>query len=168
VTPKVDDSPATATSKYVVREGGGRLCLGSYTYVWNYGKALVGGTGAPAVFNKYNDNTPVLFAKVADASGELCADAELLIERDNATDLVSSGDRDLVVHSFTITRTSEDANAGQALYAISMVIGTNDREQLVTGSTSCKPPATGVGDEDYCSVNRFDLVARAGNKTGGE
>lgn len=170
VTPKVDESPATATSKYVVRDGGGRLCLGNYTYAWNYGKALTGGTGAPAVFNKYNDNTSVLFAKVADASGELCENAALEqpIERDKATDLVSSGDRDLVVHSFTIARTSEDANAGQALYAISMVIGTNDREQLVTGSTSCKPPATGVGDEDYCSVNRFDLVARAGNKTGGE
>jgi prepilin-type N-terminal cleavage/methylation domain-containing protein len=168
VTPKVDNSAATATSKYVVQDGGGRLCLGSYTYAWNYGEALTGGTGAPPIFNTYDDNTSVRFAKVPDASGELCADPELPIERDAATDLVSSGDRNLVIHNFTITLTSEDANAGQALYAISMVIGTNDHEQLLTGATSCKPPATGVGDEDYCSVNRFDLVARAGNKTGGE
>lgn len=168
VTPKVDGSQATATSKYVMRDGGGRLCLGSYTYAWNYGKALTGGAGAPAVFNTYDNNTPVRFVKVTDASGELCANPELPIVRTKATDLVSSGDRNLVLHSFTITRTSVDANAGQALYAISMVIGTNDSEQLITNATSCKPPATGVGDEDYCSVNRFDIVARAGNKTGGE
>jgi len=168
VTPRVDDSPATATSKYVVRDGGGRLCLGSYSYAWNYGKALAGGAGAPAVFNKYDDNTNVRFAKVQDPGGSLCADAKLAIERSKATELLTTGDRDLVVHNFSIVRTADDEGTNQAIYAISMLIGTNDRQQLTTDDASCKPPAAGVGDEDYCSVNRFDIIARAGNKSGGE
>lgn len=167
-TPKKDDSPATATSKYVVRDGGGRLCLGDYTYAWNYGRSIAGDAGAPAVFNKYNDGSVVRFTKVADPSGALCATPETAIPKANSTELLSSGDRDLVVHSFTLTKTADDPNANQALYAISMIIGTNDTAQLTTDDASCKPPSENVGDENYCSVNQFDIVARAGNKAGGE
>jgi prepilin-type N-terminal cleavage/methylation domain-containing protein len=168
VTPKKDASPLTEASKYVVRDGGGRLCLGNYSYVWNYGKALAGGAGAPAVFNTYDNSTPVHFAKVMDASGALCANPVSSIAHSNATEMLSSGDRDMVMHSFSITQTSNDLNTNQAIYAISMVIGTNDRLQLTSNDTSCKPPSEGVGDENYCSVNQFDIIARAGNKSGGQ
>ncbi len=168
VTPKKDDSPATATSKYVVRDGGGRLCLGGYTYAWNYGKAIAGGAGAPAVFNKYNDNnSPTRFAKVIDAGGALCVTPAAPIVRANATEMLSSGDRDLVMHSFTITRTANEASTSQSIYAITMLIGTNDREQLTANDASCKPPSEGIGDESYCSVNQFAIIARAGNTSGG-
>jgi prepilin-type N-terminal cleavage/methylation domain-containing protein len=168
VTPKRDDSEATASSKYVVRDGGGRLCLGSYTYAWNYGAALAGGQGAPSVFNTYDDGQPVRFVKVADANGALCATPTASIVRANAVDLISSGDRDLAVHSFTIVKTAEDATIGQALYALSLTIGTNDQAQLTTNDASCRPPAEEVGAEDYCAVNRFEIIARAGNRSGGE
>ncbi len=168
VTPKVDNSPATATSKYVVRDGGGRLCLGSYTYAWNYGKTIAGGPGAPSIFNKYDDGSTVRFAKVSDSNGSLCADPTLPVVRASASDLLSSGDRDLVVHALTIKKTADDTGVGQALYAISFVIGTNDREQLTSNDASCKPPSEGTGDEAYCSVNQFDIIARAGNAAGGQ
>jgi len=164
VTPKKDDSPATATSKYVVRDGvGGRLCLGRYTYAWNYGKVL----GTSSVYNKYTDGTEIRFVKVTDPGGVLCATPALNIQKADSKDLLTSGDRDLVVHAFTITKTSSDEEIGQALYAISVTIGTNDRQQLTTNDTSCKPPSEGVGDESYCSVNQFDIIARAGNKSKG-
>jgi len=169
VTPRTDDSPLTEASKYVVRDGGGRLCLGNFSYAWNYGKAIVGGAGAPAVFNRYSDNGAAIhFAKVTDPSGALCANATTGINRADTTEMLSSGDRDLVVHNFSIVRTSFDTNTNQAIYAISMTIGTNDRQQLTANDASCKPPSEGVGDENYCSVNQFDVVARAGNKAGGE
>jgi prepilin-type N-terminal cleavage/methylation domain-containing protein len=168
VTPKVDTSPATATSKYVKMDGGGRLCLGNYTYAWNFGSALNGGAGAPAIYNQYiGDATPVRFVKVSDASGALCAALDQKIDKNAAVEMLSSGDRDLVMHSFTITKTSDDPNTGQAIYGISMLIGTNDKAQLLTNNTSCKPPADGAGNEGYCSVNQFDIIARAGNKSGG-
>jgi prepilin-type N-terminal cleavage/methylation domain-containing protein len=167
-TPKKDDSPQTAASKYVVRDGGGRLCLGDYTYAWNYGKVLA--DSGTAAFNRYDDSdrSAVHFAKVTDPSGALCATPETVIPKAKSTELLSSGDRDLVVHSFALTKTSDDPNANQALYSISMIIGTNDTAQLTTDDASCKPPSENVGDENYCSVNQFDIVARAGNKAGGE
>jgi prepilin-type N-terminal cleavage/methylation domain-containing protein len=172
VTPKMDNS-MTSTSKYVVRGGGGRLCLGRYTYAWNYGSALRGGAGAPGIYNEYanvegsKDEQDIRFVKVEDASAALCTNPELDIDSTKANDLLTSGDRDLVMHKFSITQTAKDDEIGQALYAISMTIGTNDREQLTTNDASCKPPSEGVGDEDYCSVNQFDIIARAGNKSGG-
>lgn len=168
VTPKTDDSEATADSKYVVRDGGGRLCLGSHTYAWNYGAALAGGQGAPSIFNTYDDGEPVRFVKVADPNGALCATPTASIARVDATDLISGGDRDLAIHAFTIIKTSEDATIGQALYAISMTIGTNDQAQLTTNDASCRPPVEEVGAEEYCAVNQFDIIARAGNRSGGE
>ena len=168
VTPKVDNSPATATSKYVKWAGGGRLCLGSYTYAWNYGKALAGGVGAPPVLNKYaTGSAPIRFVKVLDPNGGLCANLDGVIDPDRASEVLASGDRDLVLHDLKIAKTESDASFGQSLYAISFVIGTNDREQLVANDASCKAPAEGVGDEDYCSVNQFEIVARAGNAAGG-
>jgi prepilin-type N-terminal cleavage/methylation domain-containing protein len=166
VTPKQDASPATAASRYVVRPGGGRLCLGNYTYAWNFGKALDGSSAQ--VFNTYANNEPVRFVKVTDSSGVLCTNPEQDIVRADAIDMLSSGDRNLVLHSFNILRTSDDPTTGQAIYAISMRIGTNTRDQLTANDASCKPPAEAAGGETYCSVNQFDIIARAGNKAGGQ
>lgn len=172
VTKKVDDSLETQASKYVVRDGGGRLCLGRYTYAWTYGKTLAKVSGAPAVYNYYNTNSsssePVRFAKVNDPGAALCSDPTLPVPRADATEMLVSGDRDLVVHDFKITTDAQDPVTGQAIYAIMMKIGTNDNEQLTTSDASCKPPAEGTGLENYCSVNQFDIIARAGNKTGGD
>lgn len=166
VTPKKDDSP-TDTSKYVVRDGGGRLCVGRYTYVWNYGQSIAKVSGAPSTYNKYKeDGSDVRFAKVSDPGGDLCTKSTEPVIRANATEMLTSGDRELVVHEFTVTGRASDAVTGQAMYGISMVIGTNDDDQLETNDRSCKPPASGVGKENYCSVNQFDIIARAGNKTG--
>ena len=164
VTPRVDNSPSTEGSKYIVRDEGGRLCIGRYTYVWNYGKSL-GGT----VYNKYSDDgSAVRFAKVSDPGAALCADTTLNISRANATEMLVSGDRDLVIHAFDIKADprAQDPVTGQAIYAITLTIGTNDRQQLTTNDASCKPPAEGAGLENYCSVNQFDIIARAGNKAG--
>ena len=164
-TPK---SATVPTAKYVKRDGGGRLCLGQYSYAWNYGSALRGGAGAPAIYNEYNDGTQVRFAKVEDPGAGLCVnDDEKTIDKTKSKDLLISGDRDLAIHQFTIAQTAKDDEIGQAIYAISLTIGTNEREQLTTNDTSCRPPSEGVGNEAYCSVNQFDIVARAGNKSGG-
>jgi prepilin-type N-terminal cleavage/methylation domain-containing protein len=161
VTPKSATAPA---SRYVKRNEGGRLCLGRYSYAWNYGKALR--EGAP--YNRYSDGSEVRFAKVEDPGAVLCAnDGVQVIDKSKAVDLLTSGDRDLTIHAFTISQTQKDDEIEQALYAITMVIGTNNAEQLTTYDTSCKAPSEGVGDETYCSVNQFDIIARAGNKSGG-
>jgi hypothetical protein len=164
----VDTSVSGA--RYVASDGGGRLCLGLYSYVWNYGKALAEGAGEPD--NTYDEGgEPPRFAKVADAGGGLCSAAEdesaPAIPKGASTELLASGDRNLVIHFFNISKTQEDAAASQALYAITFRIGMNDRELLTANDASCRPPSDAAGGENYCSVNQFDIIARAGNAEGG-
>ncbi len=163
-----DATPKSATApnaKYVERVGsGGRLCLGRYSYAWNFGKALRGET---PIYNTYSDGSQVHFAKVDDPGAGLCSnDTSQVIDKTRSRDLLTSGDRDLAIHQFEISQTVKDDEIGQALYAITITIGTNDREQLTTSDTSCRPPSEGEGNEAYCSVNQFDIIARAGNESG--
>lgn len=158
---------ANAHTKFVSEANGGRLCLGKYTYAWNYGSAVT--VGNAAVYNKYiGDNTVIRLVKVIDPQGGLCGNNpdRTNIDKNSATELLTAGDRDLVIHKFSIKRTMDDPVSGQALYAISFTLGTNDREQLTTNDASCRPPGDNVGDEAYCSVNQFDIIARAGNQSG--
>ena len=158
--------PFDVTTHYVTQQGGGRLCLGTYTYVWNYGKALADTTGTNPVLNVYDVPTggPIHLAKVSDTGGALCIKPYGKVPKSQAVELLAGGDHDLVIHQFDVAETQRDDLAGQALYAITLSIGTNDQAQLETGDLTCKAPADGVGNEDFCAVNRFDLTARAGNK----
>jgi hypothetical protein len=146
-------------SQYIVRSGdGARLCLGNYTYAWTLGQSITTGT-----LNKYIGGKIVRFARIADPGASLCQGTPGLIDPAKATELLASGDRDLVVQSFVIQQTAVEPMTGEALYAISMVIGTSDTTQLTADKSSCKPPSSLQGAENYCSVNRFDFVAHAGN-----
>lgn len=162
-------SGGPTVTKYVSLPGGGRLCVGRYTYAWNYGKALEGGSGAPVKANVFSTaGVNPRFVKVDDPNGALCTVAATAsIDRANATELLQVGDRELVLHQFRIARTAYDSSTLQALYDISLTIGTNDQDQLTTTSDTCRPPSDQVGKEDYCAVNRFDMIARAGNRLGG-
>lgn len=163
-------TPFDLSARNPTSPGGGRLCTGQYTYAWNYGSSVAGGPGAPAVYNRYTDNSIVNFAKVRDPGAELCADTTRRINKSNASELLTIGDRNLAVHVFTVTTapSATDIANNQALYSVRMTLGTNDKVQLVTNNTACKPPADGEGLEDYCSVNTFEIVARAGNNGGEE
>lgn len=162
-------APFDPTTHYVSQTGGGRLCLGNYSYVWNYGVALSGAQGGPTPMNTYADSSDqIRFAKVSDTGAGLCSVPYQKVVRANATELLSGGDHDLVIHRFDVAQTQRDDVSNQALYSISMVLGTNDQTQLTTDDLSCKPPSEGQGNEDFCSVNRFDIMARAGNKAGGQ
>lgn len=168
--PKKDVSSDATDSMYVDRPGGGRLCTGMFTYAWNYGKNLTG-TGLGR-YNRYSgeDNNAsdgsVRFVKVSDAGGTLCANPGLAIEKANAKELLSSGDRDVAVQSMQVlSRVSDDAS-GQSLYAITIVLGTNDQAQLNVANATCKPPNEGSGSENFCAINQFSIIARAGNQSG--
>lgn len=161
------DVSGGADSRYKPQDGGGRLCMGKYTYVWNTGKALAAGT-AP---NVYENGDPVRFAKVVDTGAGLCQDLNKKVVQSQASEMLAAGDRNLVVHELSIQQTwptdqPSDPVTGEALYAVTLTLGTNEREQLATGDTSCKPPAEAGADMSYCAVNTFDIIARAGNKTG--
>lgn len=164
-----DEKADYIASRYVQKDGGGRLCTGNYTYAWNYGKTkeMSGDTGAPSVYNTYQDSDDLIrFIKVDDAGGTLCSDLNQKINKAQAKELLSGGDRSLAVQQFTITPGASSTASGQALYAVSMTLGTNEQGQLNVASATCLPPKEGSGNEDFCAINRFDIVVRAGNRTG--
>lgn len=178
VDKKTGSSDDPIDSKYVDMAGrGGRLCTGTYTYAWNYGttRELSGRTDADRqqVYNVYTSGgDDIRMAKVRDIGGVLCSDLNSQIDRDNAKELLSAGDRNLAIQKLALSSDSRgrDSVSGQSLYYVSITLGTNsvasDYNQLNASHTECLPPSEGDGYDDYCSINRFDFIIRSGNRSG--
>lgn len=135
---------------------GGRLCLGSYSYVWNLGKALDEGD----FYNRSaNGGEAVRFAKVSDPGRNLCQQIDGQYDPvipATATDMLADSDRNIVVQDLMI------ASERQGLFSILITIGTNDTEALTANRGECLPPENLQSDLGYCAVNQFDIVARTG------
>ena len=159
--------PLVAVGGEVSNADGGRLCTGSYSYIWNNGKAL-----ADPV-NKYADSDDIIrLVKVIDNGSLYCADPARLVDKSTSIEMLSSGDRELAIQSFAIKQVATSPDSGQALYLISLEVGTNDQEaldrrvSLTSIDTSCRPPVDDVKLDDYCAVNKFEFTAKAGNVGG--
>lgn len=143
---------------------GGRLCTGVYSYVWNRGKWMDNQE------NSYEPGTGaelLRLVRVRDNGGQYCADITKEIQRDRATELLSSDDGDLAVQSFDIKLVAEDKAAAQALYRVVIEIGTNSKDtlqQISSIDTRCRPPSDENALVNHCAVNRFIFTAQAGNK----
>lgn len=152
---------------------GGRLCVGQYSYIWNYGKAIK--TGDVTALNVYDSDIDpqksqeiIRFVKVLDLNAIYCSDPSKKVDPSGAIELLSVGNHNLALHNFSISSasTAHDLRTGQRLYAIEFMLGTNDQAALLYDSgvmTSCKPPGETGSDLNYCSVNKFDIVVRAGS-----
>lgn len=146
---------------------GGRLCTGTYSYVWNNGHSLA--SAAPV--NRYDgDEAEIRLVKVYDAGKVYCNDPMPSVAKDGAVELLSAGDRDLAIQSFRITREAYDSTTQQGLYRIVLEIGTNDKGSLDqqaninTIDTTCKPPSDDASQRDFCAVNQFEFTVRTGNR----
>lgn len=155
------DAATPADKRFIARDGGGRLCIGHYSYLWNYGTA----TNPP---NKYDSGEAVKMIKIADPEAGYCSSPNKPVPSSGAeiTDLLKSGDRNLAIHGFAISRsaTANDPATDQALYSIQFIIGTNDKEALTSSNAKCAPPSESDGYENYCAVNKFEIIARSANE----
>lgn len=158
------------SSRFVVQPWGGRLCIGQYSYIWNYGVAIK--INDPARLNNYsNSSNQINFVKVIDSNASYCTSPAKPIDYNGAIELVNVGDHNLAIHNFSINTTSSagDSKTGQRLYNVSFLIGTNDQAALNgnLGATRCLIPNEVISgktpDPSYCFVNQFDIVARSGN-----
>lgn len=170
-------------SRYIVQGWGGRLCLGQYSYIWNYGVAI-DPNSLDINRNVYSPTVPlspeIRFVKVLDPNASYCTKALTGKEYkdvifSDAVELLNVGEHNLAMQSFVISTSSTagDTKTGQRLYSMKFLIGTNNRgilsdhsDSTLTGladATTCKPPSEFGADPAYCSINQFDIVARAGN-----
>lgn len=142
---------------------GGRLCLQGQSYVWNTGHYL--NEGVYSNNPNANEPDPSESLRLVRVDEDMCtftddgsAPAHYMPLADSTAakeELLRSGDRDLAVHKMLVR-----GDAAIGLYSISFTIGTNRADTLEAGSDRCRPPSDQRSDIDYCSVNRFDIVAR--------
>lgn len=161
-------NPAAIDTKYIKSGFGGRLCLGQYSYIWNYGQTLTMTTPMDSSnSNLYAgpSSAKIRFVKVPDSAGGYCSAKTSLINPVGAVELLEVGDRDLAVHRFAISTapSATDAKTQQTLYYISFVIGTNSQAAIDPTTTTCLPPDAAASDLNYCSINQFDIVSRSAN-----
>jgi len=172
-----------SASRYVPSAEGGRLCLGQYSYIWNYGRALsevkstrnmyVTGsvvTGGNIVTKDGATRYEIGFVKVPDSSNAYCTpDGQgryKAVVPTNATELLRTGDHGLVLHSLKVetTTTAKDKQSGQQLYRISYTLGTDKIGALngnaTTPPTKCLEPGQPGADFNYCAIQQFTLVLR--------
>jgi type II secretory pathway pseudopilin PulG len=160
---------AAPGSKYIRQSWGGRLCIGQYSYIWNYGANIAAGN--PASLNNYSDSSNLIrFVRAVDANSRYCtavAGVYPSVPFADAAELLDKGQHNLAIHSFDISALASagDTKTGQQLYSIQFLIGTNNQSALTgtLGSTTCRPPNDVNADPSYCSVNAFSIVARSGN-----
>lgn len=164
-------SPASATA---ATADGGRLCLGSYSYVWNYSKALESNSDGVAKY--LGRDGAIQLIKIADpgrayclvngGTGVLLNKNILAIDAPKAQELLKVGDRKLGLHSFvfaTPPASATDTSTGQQIYSLSYIIGTAKTSALNTTQTDCLAPGVPNADPLYCNVQKFSLVVRTGN-----
>lgn len=147
---------------------GGRLCVGAYSYVWNYEPALQ--SGGPSDIIKYETRTePIHLVKVQDPSRAYCAKDVTgfiyktirTVDQPRSTELLQSGERFLSIYDFRIPSGSvvTDPLTRQSLYELTFRIGTSDQAALTDDKLQCKPGP----DFNYCATQAFTLVIRAGS-----
>lgn len=168
----VVDHTIDPNSRYVQQDWGGRLCLGQYSYIWNYGVALDPTKLNPNRNIYLGSSNEIRFVKVFDPNTSYCTKASTGKEYkdvifSDAVELLNVGQHNLAIHSFAISApaTAGDNKTGQQLYSIEFMIGTNNQTALTynTGEVTCLPPGDKEADPSYCSINQFNIVVRAGN-----
>lgn len=164
------------STDYVTTPAGGRLCLGSYSYIWNTGKALQeDNTNVAWYGNDASHTRSIRFVKVPDSAKIYCAKnaAEALTYKDiratdtnQAQELLQRGDHQLNIHRFALTSapTAFDEATGQQLYTLDYIIGAGDVSAMNSDQSSCLQSGEPNADIAYCNVQQFSLVIRAGNR----
>lgn len=157
---------ADESSRYINKPSGGRLCVGNHSYVWNY-LGEVEDT-PPTPLNKYSaGNTPISLVKVIDPDRSLCQDLTENINQADASELLFSGDRNLVLYEFSVKSPSVTVSSSQALYAVDFKLGTSGTEIVNAVNKECKPPSESDQSREYCAINKFSIIVRAGSEAGG-
>lgn len=145
----------------------GRVCLGQYTYVWNYAPYL-GAESSDGTLVRDVDGKPISLIRVSDENGSLCVrdeDTERYPEPNMDADVTHllrkpSDTKDVVlgIHKMSMQKSVSQGESGEALYSVSFTVGTSDTEEIV--DNQCKPPADNLSNMEFCAINQFDTIVR--------
>jgi len=160
---------------------GGRLCVGTLIYAWNY----ISDPGFVSETNRLNtykqaDGKNIRFSKFSGKADRYCKDQDetpaisyVKLEEpspapqlSNFTPILSGGDADLLIRSFSLSKTVAPlGDVKQAIYTVSFTMGTNTADLITSGAGGNDRCDIALGskiDDEYCAVNKFTFTARAG------
>lgn len=129
-----------------VTVGEGRMCLGSYSYVWS-----IGG-GEPYL---YDNGQQVGFAKVSDSTRSMCNETRPTVPANASVELLEQDNSQVAIQNAELVPSGEAG--GLYLYTFTFTIGTDDESLLTDERDACRTN----GDQDFCALNRFSVVANA-------
>lgn len=164
----------TLDTDYVATTGGGRLCLGTYSYIWNTAKALKNNDVNLTTYST-TPTKQIRLVKVVDKVKLYCAkttSGALTYKQIQPTDepaareLLPTGDHLLNLTQLGLlpAATVSDSTTGETLYTLQYTIGTGEIEAMNADQSACLPPDNINSDLTYCTVQQFSLVLRTGNK----
>jgi len=153
-----------ADQRYVSGDWGGRMCLGKYSYIWNYAAALEAGNTKLSTYT--TGDTPITFIRVPDGTGSYCVPGWTgsypKVTQEGAVELLQTGDHTLSIHRLTVTSAASAADelSKQRLYTVSYTLGSDDIDALNETQTECRAPGEPDADADYCTIQNFTIVVR--------
>ncbi len=165
---------------FVTSATGGRMCLGTYSYVWNTTMALQSSTGS-MVNNRtrYESDTSKLvhFVKVPDTARIYCQKAGAnfafrdirSVDRASSQELLDGGEYNLSLIKVSLPTPPASASvtsgsATQTLFSFSYTISAGDVSAIDTSKPACLEPSVFGANTTYCNVQEFTLVFRIGNR----
>lgn len=144
----------------------GRLCTGTYSYVWNIGSEA-DSEDASTQLNRFaggDSDKQLRLVRIRDSGKQYCAGtASAPIRFSDATELLSYGN--LAVQQLAVEQLTTNVTNGLALYAITILVSDADKGAINTIG-KCKLPSEDASYQNYCAVNEIDFTAQAGNKGG--
>lgn len=177
------------TDDYVTNSAGGRVCLGTYSYIWNTAAALDKRTDSSITWFDADtglaaaNRRAVHFVKVSDSARLYCAKdgtgalsyktirkvddpTSTSYANTGAEELIQDGDHSLNIGTFGITTSTSasDSTTGQQLYTINYTITSGKISTMDATQSACLDPSDLNSDINYCAVEQFSLVIRAGNR----
>lgn len=155
---------------------GGRLCLGTYSYIWNLAPAVEAGTNTELTRFSNASGNPVRLVRVSDNSKQYCARSSGALVRPHVlaadwtegADLLEAGDHSLNIISFglaTNNTTARDELTGAQMYTVTYTLGSGavSAMNLTASPQVCRPPSDPNSNLTYCNIQQFTVALTAGN-----
>ncbi len=151
----------------------GVLCTGEYSYMWNYGAALVAKNNQPddriLYFDGYNINNlagQVRLVKIKDVDKSKCRLAREgklnhNIDPKTVIDLIKASDSNMALQDIKVLKAAASPDSGESIIVVNFVLGTFFEKDIISADSSCRSPSEIYSANDYCAINKFELTIRS-------
>lgn len=155
---------------------GGRLCMGTFSYLWNLSQPVEGNIDTNLTRVVSSAGVPgeaIRFVKVPDTGRKYCQRSGASLVNKNITyadtlvmtNLLDAGDHKLGILRMAVSTANSayDAGTGQRTYMVNYILGTGETSAMNLANYTCLPPGDANSNLMYCNVQSFSIVLRVGS-----